>query len=116
MGERLNPIVPHLRLNVLRPDDVEAIHESILWVLEEVGVSFPNERALDALEGNGCAVDRATHVARMPRAIVMEALAQAPRTFTLAARDREADVVLDGKHCYLTSDGCGVFVIDPRTG
>jgi len=116
MGQRLNPIVPHLRWNVLRPDDVEAIHESILWVLEEVGVSFPNERALDALEGNGCAVDRATHVARMPRAVVMEALAQAPRTFTLAARDREADVVLDGKHCYLTSDGCGVFVIDPRTG
>jgi trimethylamine--corrinoid protein Co-methyltransferase len=116
MGQRLNPIVPRLRWNVLRPDDIEAIHESILWTLEEVGVSFPNERALDVLAGNGCAVDRATSVARMPRTIVMEALAQAPRSFTLAARDPEADVVLDGKHCYLTSDGCGVFVIDPRTG
>ena len=66
---RINPIVPRLRWEVLSPSDIERIHEATLEVLEETGVHFPSARALDVLEKGGCRVDRATSVARFPRAV-----------------------------------------------
>ena len=69
------------------------------------------------LEENGCEVDRATQVAKLPRAVVMEAVAQGAATsYVLAGRDPAADMLIDGKHCYLSNDGSGVFVFDHKTG
>ena len=34
----------------------------------------------------------------------------------LAGRDPAADMLIDGRHCYLSNDGSGVFVLDHRTG
>ena len=34
----------------------------------------------------------------------------------LAARDPGCDLILDGNCCYLSNDGCGVWVIDPQSG
>ena len=34
----------------------------------------------------------------------------------LAGRDPDADMLIDGKHCYLSNDGSGVFVFDHKTG
>ncbi len=113
---RINPIVPRLRWEVLSSSDIERIHEATLEVLEETGVHFPSARALDALERGGCRVDRATSVARLPRAIVMEAASWAPREYVLAARDRDCDLLIDGRRCYLSNDASGVFVLDPRSG
>lgn len=38
-----------------------------------------------------------------------------PRTFTLAARDRELDMVLNGDRGFLGTDGCPADVIDLDT-
>ena len=46
----------------------------------------------------------------------MEAAAQAPASYVLAGRDPAADMHIDGKHCYLSNDGSGVFVYDHKTG
>ena len=63
-----------------------------------------------------CQVDRAQQLAKLPRAVVMEAVAQAPREYVLAGRDPECDMLIDGRHCYLSNDGSGVFVFDRVTG
>ncbi|MCX6362673.1 MAG: trimethylamine methyltransferase family protein [Actinobacteria bacterium] len=55
-------------------------------------------------------------VARLPEAVVWAALRAAPQAPLLAARDPECDLVLDGSRCYLSNDGCGVWVTDPDTG
>ena len=116
MTSRINPIAPRLWWDVLNPSELERIHEATLDVLETVGIRFPSERALDVLEKNGCEVDRATQIAKLPRAVVMEAVSQVPDSYVLAGRDPACDMLIDGKHCYLSNDGSGVFVWDHHTG
>ena len=116
MTTRINPIAPRLKWDVLSPAELERIHEATLEILEDVGIRFPSDKALAILEQNGCEVDRATQVALLPRKVVMEAVARAPREYTLAGRDADADMLIDGKHCYLSNDGSGVFVFDHKTG
>ena len=116
MSPRINPITPRLRWDVLSSSELERIHEATLEVLEDVGIHFPSARALEVLEANGCVVDRVTENARLPRSVVMEAVAQAPKEYVLAGRDPECDMLIDGSHCYLSNDGSGVFVYDHRTG
>jgi trimethylamine--corrinoid protein Co-methyltransferase len=116
MTARINPIVPRLKWDVLSPAELERIHEATLEIMGEVGLRFPSNRALTVLEENGCEVDPATQVAKLPRALIMEAAAKAPREYVLAGRDPAADMLIDGKHCYLSNDGSGVFVFDHKTG
>ena len=116
MTTRINPIAPRLKWDVLSPAELERIHEATLEIMEDVGIRFPSDKALGILERNGCEVDRATQVAKLPRKVVMEAVAQAPNEYTLAGRDADADMLIDGKHCYLSNDGSGVFVFDHKTG
>jgi trimethylamine---corrinoid protein Co-methyltransferase len=116
MTTRIDPIAPRLTWDVLSPSDLERIHESTLEIMEEVGIRFPSERALTILEEGGCGVDRAAQVVRFPRALVMDAIGKAPREYVLAGRDSDADMLIDGKHCYLSNDASGVFVHDHKTG
>ncbi|MGC8874057.1 MAG: trimethylamine methyltransferase family protein, partial [Chloroflexia bacterium] len=107
---------PRLRLEVLRPEDVQRIHTATLDVIETVGVRFPSSRALDVWEAHGARVDRQTMIVRAPGALVEEALRRAPPAYTLAALDPALDLPLDGHHVYVGTDGCGVEVIDLETG
>jgi trimethylamine--corrinoid protein Co-methyltransferase len=113
---RIDPIEGRLRWDVLSRTDIDRMDAAVVEVLAEVGVRFPLARALDALERGGCRVDRASQVARLPEPVVRVALEAAPKAPLLAARDPECDLVLDGRRCYLSNDGCGVWVIDPESG
>jgi trimethylamine---corrinoid protein Co-methyltransferase len=113
---RIDPIRPRLRWDVLSAAEVERLEGAILETLDDVGVRFPLERALDALERGGCRVDRASEVVHMPQDVVRAALQAAPKAPLLAARDPRCDIRLDGSACHLSNDGCGVRVIDPHTG
>ncbi len=113
---RIDPIRPRLRWRVLSDADLERLEAAVFKALGDVGVRFPLQSALDALERGGCRVDRASQVARMPEDVVRAALRMAPDAPLLAARDPHCDIVLDGSACHLSNDGCGVRVIDPQTG
>jgi trimethylamine--corrinoid protein Co-methyltransferase len=105
-----------VKLELLSPDDVKQIHEATLDVIENVGVKFHSHKALDILEANGATVDRESTVAKIPAAVVEQAMSTVPHEFTLGARNPEYDLPLDGEHVYISSDGCGVFYRDPVTG
>ena len=105
-----------VKLDLLSPDDVRQIHEATLDVIENCGVKFHSQNALDILEANGATVDRETTVAKIPGAVVEQAMSTVPHAFTLGARNPEYDLPLDGEHVYISSDGCGVFYRDPVTG
>jgi trimethylamine--corrinoid protein Co-methyltransferase len=47
--------------------------------------------------------------------LVDKALTTAPRSFILGGREERFDLILDGKHSYLSTDGCGTRVIDLET-
>ena len=93
------------------------VHEKILWVLENVGISIPSPRALDVLAQGGAAVDRERHVARLPQELVEHCLSTTPRTVLLAARDSSHDVTLGaGGRLVCCADGEGTLVTDDATG
>ncbi len=112
----IRPIRPRLGLSILGADGVKSIHEAALEVLARAGVRFPSERALAILADAGCEVDRRRQVARIPPDVAMVAISRAPRHFTLGARDPADSLSLDGEHCYLSTDGCGIEVYDLQAG
>lgn len=117
MARPINSITnPRLSLNILNPEDVRRIHTATLDVIENAGVRFPSERALDIWEAHGAQVDRETKIVKAPGALIESALKQAPPAYHLAARDPEQDLPLDGNHVHLGTDGCGVEVLDIHTG
>jgi len=107
---------PRLGLKVLSSNDVKLIHESTLDIIESVGIKFPSSKALDIWEDHGAIVNRKTMVVKVPGHIIEFALKKAPPIFTLAARDSAQDILLDGNHVYVGTDGCGVEVIDIVSG
>jgi trimethylamine--corrinoid protein Co-methyltransferase len=109
VGERV-------KLELLTPDRVRQIHEATLDVLATVGVTFHSKRALDVLAEHGAPVDYKTTVAKIPADVIERALGTVPETFVLGARNPEYDLPLDGRHIYISSDGCGVSFRDPATG
>lgn len=96
-------------MRFLAPESVRLIHERTLQILETVGVTFHSRRALDILAEHGAWVDYETTVAKLPPDLVQRALSTVPEQFVLGGREAEYDLPLDGRHVYLSSDGCGVF-------
>jgi len=107
---------PKLKLEILTPDEVKKIHEATLWIIENVGIRFPSQRAMEIWEANGATVDRDKKIVKVKGDVIEEALKKAPPAYTLAARDPQQDLPLDGNHVNLGTDGCGVEVIDIHTG
>jgi trimethylamine--corrinoid protein Co-methyltransferase len=107
---------PKLKLEILTPEEVKKIHEATLWIIENVGVRFPSQRAMEIWEANGATVDREKKIVKVKGDVIEEALKKAPPAYTLAARDPQQDLPLDGNHVNLGTDGCGVEVIDIHTG
>ena len=62
-------------LKVLSMDEIKKIHDASLVTLEETGLVVENEEVLKLLESNGCKVDYASQVAKIPRSKVKKALA-----------------------------------------
>ena len=111
----LEPIRASRRVRFLDDGQLDRLQDATLKVLEDVGVRFPNERSLDILAAGGCHVDRATQVVKFPRDVVRKAMANVPRTFTMAARNPDFDLHLSEGTSYYTLDGCGVAALDPDT-
>lgn len=106
---------PRLKLEILSPDDVQKIHTATLDIIEQVGVRFPSEKALEIWSAFGATIDWTTMVAKVPGHIIEDALRKAPPKYHLAARIPDQDLLLDGNHVFLGTDGCGVEVIDLET-
>ncbi len=87
--------------------ELDALRQATLDILETVGVQFPSTRALDVLTAHGVSVDRATRVARFAPDLVLDAVARAPRRFTLGARDAACDLEVGDGRTYCTTAGCG---------
>lgn len=117
MAEEIKSITnPNLRLGILSPQDVIQIHNATLDILEHVGVRFPSKNALKIWNDYGAVVDWDSMVVKIPPQLIDDAIKTAPSTYTLAARNEQQDLPLDGNHVFLGTDGCGVEVIDLETG
>ena len=74
-------------IEVLSEDQLAAIHEASLRLLQEIGIEFMSPAARDRLRHAGAAVEEGSGLVRMPRELVAEALKTAPASFVLTPRN-----------------------------
>jgi len=77
-------------------DELEAIHQASLAVLEEIGMDFLHEGAKEILRAAGADIAPGSNRVRFDRGLVMETIASCPSEFTIRARNPEHDVTFGG--------------------
>ena len=87
---------PYPPVCVLSDDQIESIHHTSLRILEEIGLQFLDDEALEILRRHGASIDPANRLVRMDRGLVLDRLATAPSVIALEARNPERNVVLGG--------------------
>jgi trimethylamine--corrinoid protein Co-methyltransferase len=101
-----NPLRP---LEILAAEQIEEIHLASLHILENVGLDFLDDEALDLWAKAGAKVDRAARHVWIDRGLLMAAIATAPPTFTWRARNPERDVLLGGNSIAFGPNGGMVY-------
>jgi trimethylamine---corrinoid protein Co-methyltransferase len=112
----LEPLRTSFQFNLLDDEQLDLLQEATLTILEETGVQFPSEQALAIFAEHGAMVDMHKQIVRLPRQLVLDAMAQAPRNYTLGARLPDFDLPLRQGVTYFTTDGCGHETIDFYSG
>jgi trimethylamine---corrinoid protein Co-methyltransferase len=96
---------PYAPTEVISADEVEAIHNTSMRVLEELGIEFLSDTALERLKAAGADVDFSTKLVRFDRDLVEELVAKAPSEFTLTPRNPDRAVTFGGNHIAFNSVG-----------
>ncbi|UCE45670.1 MAG: trimethylamine methyltransferase family protein [Methanobacteriota archaeon] len=104
-------------LNVLTDEQVDAIHEASLTILEKTGVRYDSPDAHDRLLRAG-AVKHPTrnNVLTFPRSMVEDAIKRIQPYGKYYARDPENNLVFDGEHQYAHPLGGNPQMLDLETG
>src|SRR5258708_18317172 len=89
-----NPFTP---MKVFSDDQVAAIHEAALVILETQGMKVLSADARVLYRNAGAEVDEATQIVRLARELVGASLATAPHDITLHAMDPERHVPLSNQ-------------------
>ncbi len=83
---------------VVSEDELEAIHQTSLQILEEMGMDFMHDGAREILRQAGAEVKPGSERVRIPRELILQAIKTCPSEFTLHARNPERNVAIGGKN------------------
>jgi trimethylamine--corrinoid protein Co-methyltransferase len=87
---------PYRPIEQFSADQIEAIHDTSMTILEEIGLRILNPEARALYGQAGFAVDEGDRRVRFERAGLLEAVARAPSEVALRARNPERDVTVGG--------------------
>jgi trimethylamine---corrinoid protein Co-methyltransferase len=85
-------------IEVLSADQIEAIHDSSLRILEEQGMEFLDDEARDILGKAGADVEPGGLKVRFDRGLVLESVAKTPAEVTIHSRNPEHSLTFGGNH------------------
>ncbi len=83
-------------VDLVSADELEAIHDASLTILEEIGMDFLHEEAKAILKRAGATVDPGSDRVRFDRAMIISAIRTCPSEFTLHARNPDRDIRFGG--------------------
>ncbi len=83
-------------LALVSEEQLARIDDTAMRVLEELGLEFMSDEALDILDKHGAKVDRASGIVKFGRDLIKHYVAMAPASFTLHARDSARNLVMGG--------------------
>jgi trimethylamine:corrinoid methyltransferase-like protein len=109
---RIEPIVPAYRLRILSDEQLENFKSNTFTILEKTGFHCPSKKALSIYAEHGAVVDFDTQIVKLSPDVIQEALAQAPRYYTMGGRKEAFDLDLSKEVTYLATDGTGTQTID----
>ena len=92
------PRNPYPPMKVLSDDQVEAIHNASLRVLEELGIELMSPQARQLFRDAGADVNDADGIVRIDRALLEELVSTAPSAFTLTSRNPAKRLTFGGDH------------------
>ena len=101
---------------LLDRDEVPAVHEASLEILERVGMLVQNQRARDIYAGHGCRVDGGSGIVTFPRQVVEEHRQSFPPSFTFKARNPEYDRTIPEDRPIIVTASSAPNILDPVTG
>jgi len=110
---------PRLRYpptEVVSADELEAIHDTSLRVLEEIGMDFLDEESRRLLAEAGARVEPGSERVRFERDMVLERIRTAPSSFTLHARNPAHHLAIGGDHLAFGTVGSAPNVADLDRG
>lgn len=87
---------PYRASTVLSDDQIEAVCDTAFSILEEVGMDFLHDDALEILRQAGADVEQGSQRVRFDRGLIESALATVPESFTLHARNPERSLQIGG--------------------
>jgi len=103
-------------LKVLSEQEVQAIHNASLDILQQCGVRILNRRMLAFLKDRGLAVEEEARTVAFPRACIEDALSHVPAQFEVFNRDGQFTFVLGDRKPKIAAGHNAVFWVDSQTG
>ena len=107
---------PLIRQPAFSQDRLEAIHDTALRVIEELGIKVLNDEARAIFRDAGARVDEETLMVNIDRELVASALRSAPSEFVLHGRSADCDVTLGGDHVAFVCVGGAPHISDLDRG
>ena len=99
----------------LNEDDLKAIYDTALRLLEELGMGEVPDNLAKTLLASG-AIDNGKGRFLLPRHLVEDAIAQASKVFTLHGRDASRSIVVGGDAVHFGTGGAAVQTLDLDSG
>ena len=96
-------------LQVISPEQIEQLHNASMHILENIGLDFLDDEALDLWQQAGAKVDRSARHVWPDRNLVLELVGKAPSTFTWRARNPERSITVGGNALNFAPQGGIVF-------
>ena len=96
----INLVNPYPPLEPLSSDQLGAIHEASMTVLEDYGIEVLSERVRASFRGAGARVDDSHGIVRPDRELVLDLVALAPGAFSLTPRNPNRQLEVGGAHIH----------------
>jgi trimethylamine--corrinoid protein Co-methyltransferase len=103
---------PLLRQPAFSEDRLEAIHDTALRVIEELGIKVLNDEARQYFKQTGAIVDGDSLIVKIDRALVASALKSAPSEFVMHGRTAGYNVKLGGDNINFVAVGGAPHISD----
>ena len=113
----IHPVKSKLKISILDEQEINQINQNTRTVLEEVGVTFPSDKALKLFAEAGAKVDFEAQLVKIPADLLDKYIQTSPRKYTLAGLRPELDVHLGsdkGTHFYCSGEA--PKIVDFETG
>lgn len=101
---------------MLTEDELRAIHEASLEILEKTGIKYEEQDARDYYRAAGAEVDDETDIVKIPKWLTKACLASVPDSWVYCGRDKEHDYPLEYGRVGLVPFGIAPSIKDVRTG